>query len=165
MARLTLEDHLHKAADIIIGNILWYKANNNREADEAWQIGQTIFQINNPSGKMSVEARQALIDGTLTRSELCKEHFHPRVPSAIKILRHFKDIELDKDVLIEMIRKYTQTHIVLKQQNMDLKKITGKSSKHPLRDATWQEQYAYLNIILVDAVDMRRYNSKKALAA
>lgn len=174
MARRTLEDHLRIAAKIIRGNIMTYKMYkadlNERDIVEilhgqAWQIGQTIFPINNPSGKMSVEARQGLIDGTLTRSQLCKEHFHPRVQAGIDILLHFEDIEIDMDVLIEMIRKYSQTHLVLKEQNMALKKLNSRKSNHPLKSASWQKQYKYLKIILVDAIDMRRFNSKKALAA
>jgi len=161
--RTTLEEKLHRAARVICGNIAHYRLNDDLEGDEAWQIGQTIFQIKNPSGKISVQALDAVLSGQLTKSQLCDEHFYPRVDSGKFILSTFKDREVNMKELIELIRKFTQTHKVLSEQNMQLKKLNSRNSTHPLKDASWEEQYAHFEIVLVDNVDMRtlRFAKKK----
>jgi len=139
------------AARIIRGNISNYKQDPDLRAGIAWQIAQTIFNIKNPSGKISVRAVVALIAGDIKYAALTREHMFPRMKTAYYILDRFADREVDLDELIDIIASRSLTNIVTKDENQALKTLNADKND-PLRDASWQEQYDHpkVNIVLID---------------
>jgi hypothetical protein len=149
------EEHFELAAETIEGNISWYKQKPHLRDRIAWQVAQTIFQIHNPSGKISVKADRALRSGEITRYNLCAEHHFPRMKAARKILSYFQNQQVDMTQLMSMIKTMSETHYVLQEENKALKRLND--SPGPLRDADSMVQYSHLGIDLIDF----NYDSRK----
>jgi hypothetical protein len=148
---MTTNAQFEYAAELISENIASYKRKPKLRAGLAWQIAQTIFNIKNPSGKISVRAAAALAAGDIKHSALTREHMFPRMKTAYFILDYFSSREVDFDELIAIIANRSLTNIVTKSENQALKTLNA-DKKDPLRDAYWQEQYAHprVDIVLID---------------
>ena len=170
MARKTREEHLVLAVETIGLNVISYNSLDTigrirQRSRIAAQISQTIWLIPyERSGFISEKALAAVTAGTIKYSKLTKEHYNPRLSSGHKILDLFSTIKYDEKILLELLREYSRVHIVLAEENQELKRRTSK--KHPLKDATPQEQYHGLDneepiVLVADPFHMTKISRSK----
>jgi hypothetical protein len=170
MTRKTREEHLAVATETIGLNVMSYNSLSaegkiRQRSRIAAQISQTIWLIPyEKSGFISEKALAAVMADEIKYSQLTKEHYNPRLSSGLKILDLFSTIKYDEKILFELLREYSRVHIVLAEENQELKRRTSK--KHPLKDATHQEQYRGLDneepiVLVADPFHMAKASRPK----
>lgn len=113
----------------------------------------------NFSGKISFTAKEALKSQEITRNRLCKEHFIPRVKTALDVINLF-DYKISNsqvtntEITFEisnLLEKGSKVNLVLSEENNALAQYQKDHSKTP------EEVYALAGIQLVDDEIIPRY--------
>ncbi len=92
----------------------------------------------------------------LKKSELTKEHFHPRQASAFKMFEML-DAGATFDDLVAFIKKVCQVNYVTNEENIALKPYQKLGSGYD----TWEEQYDAVGIKLVPYVRKKPIRKQK----